>query len=88
MAVLDTNKTKKPYIVDRDENTFIGLDFPFRIGSTGEGWGASSQITLDAVKNNLKNLISTEVGERVFQPNLGVKLRQYLLLECLDLALP
>ena len=44
MAVLDTNKTKKPYIVDREENTFIGLDLQFRIGAVGEGWGASTQI--------------------------------------------
>ena len=78
MAVLDTNKTKKPYIVDREENTFIGLDLPFRFGAVGEGWGASTQITLDAVRNDLKNLISTELGERLYQPNLGVALRKYL----------
>ena len=78
MAIIDTNKTKKPFLVDRDENTYIGLDLPFRVGSAGEGWGASTQITLDAVKNNIKNLVSTEVGERLYQPNLGVRLRRFL----------
>tara|TARA_R100001377_G_scaffold57602_1_gene34371 strand:- start:319 stop:771 length:453 start_codon:yes stop_codon:yes gene_type:complete len=78
LAIIDTNKTKKPFIVDRDDNTFIGIDMPFRVGQSGEGWGASSQTTLDAVKNDLKNLVSTESGERLYQPNLGVKLRKYL----------
>ena len=78
MAVIDTNKTKKPYIVDRDENISIGIDMPFRVGDRGEGWGASSTTTLQAVKNDLKNLVSTEVGERLYQPLLGVALRKFL----------
>ena len=78
MAVIDTNKTKKPYIVDRDENISIGIDMPFRVGDRGEGWGASSTTTLQAVKNDLKNLVSTEIGERLYQPNLGVALRKFL----------
>jgi phage baseplate assembly protein W len=78
MAIIDTEKTKKPYIVDRDEDVFIGLDFPFRIGVTGEGWGASTKLTLDAVKENIRNLIQTEKGERLMQPRLGLKLKQYL----------
>ena len=78
MAVIDTNKTKKPFLVDRDENVFIGLDFPFRVGAVGEGWGASTQTTLASVRNDLKNLVSTEAGERLMQPNLGVKLRRFL----------
>ena len=78
MAVRDTNKDKKPFIVDRDEQTFIGIDFPFRVGQSGEGWGASTEVTLDAVTNNLRNLVSTEVGERLMQPNLGVRLKRFL----------
>ena len=78
MAVIDTNKTKKPFLVDRDEDVFIGLDFPFRVGDKGEGWGASTQTTLASVRNDLKNLVSTEAGERLMQPNLGVKLRRFL----------
>ena len=78
MAVIDANKTNKPFINDRDNTIQIGLDMPFRVGNTGEGWGASTQTTLNAVSNNLKNLIATEIGERLYQPNLGVALRQYL----------
>ena len=78
MAVIDTNKLKKPFINDRDESVNIGIDLPFRIGERGEGWGAASQTTLEAVANNVKNLVSTELGERLHQPNLGVALRKYL----------
>ena len=78
MAVIDTNKIKKPFINDRDESINIGIDMPFRVGARGEGWGASSQTTLQAVVNNVKNLVSTELGERIHQPNLGIALRKYL----------
>tara|TARA_Y100000310_G_C20215076_1_gene593151 strand:+ start:127 stop:579 length:453 start_codon:yes stop_codon:yes gene_type:complete len=78
MAVIDTSKTNKPFVIDRDETIHIGLDMPFRVGYTGEGWGASTQTTLIAVKNNLKNLVSTEKGERIMQPTLGVALRKFL----------
>ena len=78
MAVIDTTKTNKPFVNDRDNTINIGLDMPFRVGVTGEGWGASTKITLKAVANNLKNLISTEVGERLYQPTLGVALRKFL----------
>ena len=78
MAVRDTNKTKKPYIVDRDEDVFIGLDFPLHRGDDRSGMFASTSTTLEAVKVNVRNLLQTELGERVMQPNLGVKLKQFL----------
>ena len=78
MAVIDKSKLNKPFVNDRDDNVSIGIDFPFRIGDTGEGWGASTKTTLDAVANNLRNLVSTEMGERVMQPNLGVALKKFL----------
>tara|TARA_Y100000034_G_scaffold111203_1_gene144005 strand:+ start:348 stop:797 length:450 start_codon:yes stop_codon:yes gene_type:complete len=77
MAIIDTNKTKKPYIEDRDEDIFVGIDLPFRVGDI-EGYFASTKTVLDAVKVNIRNLLQTELGERVFQPNLGVKLRRFL----------
>jgi len=30
------------------------------------------------VKNNIRNLLNTNQGERLFQPNIGINLRQYL----------
>ena len=76
MAIRDT--TKKPYIVDRDENIFIGIDLPFRKSDTGEGWFASTTTTIDAVKNNIRNLLLTNKGERYIQPRLGLNLRRFL----------
>ena len=77
MAVIDTEKTKKPYVIDRDTNAFVGLDMPLHRG-TAEGNFACTSTVRDAVKNNIKNLLQTELKERVFQPTLGVKLRQFL----------
>ena len=76
MAIKDT--TKKPYIVDRDDEIFIGIDLPFRKSEGRDGWFASTTTTIEAVKNNIRNLLQTQQGERVFQPNLGMNLRQLL----------
>ena len=78
MAIVDTNKIKKPYIIDRDENVYIGLDFPLHRSDDRNGNFASTSTTLEAVKVNATNLLQTELGERVMQPNLGVNLKQYL----------
>ena len=78
MAIVDTNKIKKPYIVDRDEDVYIGLDFPLHRGDDRNGNFASTSTTLEAVKVNVTNLLQTELGERVMQPSLGVELKQYL----------
>jgi phage baseplate assembly protein W len=76
VAFRDT--TKKPYIQDRDENVFVGIDYPFHRSSGPEGWFKSTSTTIDAVKNNVKLLLQTERGERLMQPNLGVALKRFL----------
>ena len=76
MAVRDT--TKKPYIEDRDSNIFVGIDYPFHKSSGVEGWFASTDTTIKAVKNNIKMLLNTNKGERLMQPNLGIGLRKFL----------
>ena len=73
MPVLDTNKKK--LVVDRDENQSIGFKLPIEFDN---GYDSLTTETLEAVKQNLLNLCSTEAGERVMQPNLGVKLKRYL----------
>jgi len=78
MAVRDTNKTKKPYIADRDEDVYIGIDMPFHRGDDRNGMFAATSTTLKAVKVNAINLLQTELGERPMQPNLGIRLRQFL----------
>ena len=43
-----------------------------------EGYFASTSTTIEAVKNNIRNLLNTHHGERLMQPNLGIGLRKYL----------
>jgi|TARA_Y100001963_G_C6715322_1_gene416341 phage baseplate assembly protein W len=76
MAIRD--KRKKPYIEDRDDDIFIGIDLPFYKSNGKEGYFASTKTTIEAVKNNIRNLLKTENGERLMQPNLGVGLRRFL----------
>tara|TARA_Y100001963_G_C6518370_1_gene325443 strand:- start:41 stop:484 length:444 start_codon:yes stop_codon:yes gene_type:complete len=76
MAIIDT--TKKPYIQDRDELVFIGIDYPFHRSTGVEGWFGSTETTIKAVKNNIKMLLMTNKGERFMQPTLGLNLKKYL----------
>ena len=76
MAVKDTSK--KPYIVDRDDNVKVGIDFPFSVSGNGSGAVGFTSTTMEAVKNNIRNLLQTNPGERLMQPNLGVELRSVL----------
>ena len=74
MAIRD--RIRKPYIVDNDEEVFIGIDLPFRKSDGREGWFASTSTTIEATKNNIRNLLSTNQGERLMQPSLGINLRK------------
>ena len=76
MAVRDTSK--KPYLQDEDEKIKIGIDVPIRRDSELDGFFATTSTTIEAVKNNIRNLLQTEEGERFFQPNLGLGLRSLL----------
>ena len=76
MAVRDTSK--KPYLQDEDEKIKIGIDLPIRRDSELDGFFATTSTTIEAVKNNIRNLLQTEEGERFFQPNLGIGLRRVL----------
>tara|TARA_R100001591_G_C4332338_1_gene178427 strand:- start:696 stop:1211 length:516 start_codon:yes stop_codon:yes gene_type:complete len=76
MAIRD--KSRKPYIEDNNSNVKIGIDLPIRRGEGEGGFFASTSTTIEAVKNNIRNLLSTNEGERFFQPNLGLNLRKVL----------
>ena len=76
MAILDKNL--KPFIQDRNNNQFIGVDLSFSKSDGIDGWFKSTTTTLDAVKNNIKLLLLTERGERLMQPEIGLGLRKYL----------
>ena len=76
MAIKDTSR--KPFIEDNDTRIKIGIDLPIRRGDEKDGWFASTDTTIEAVKNNIRNLLQTEEGERFFQPNLGIGLKKLL----------
>tara|TARA_Y100000401_G_C8293783_1_gene210194 strand:- start:160 stop:600 length:441 start_codon:yes stop_codon:yes gene_type:complete len=74
MAIRDPERNNQSKI-DVDKEINVGLQLPFVVDN---GTFASTKTTLEAVKNNLTNLCSTEPGERPMQPNLGIPLKQYL----------
>jgi len=76
MAIKDTSR--KPFIEDNDTNVKIGIDLPIRRDDGLGGFFASTSTTIEAVKNNIRNLLQTNEGERFFQPNLGLNLRTLL----------
>ena len=73
MAIID--KKQYTYIADRDELQSIGLKLPLTLDNGELGL---TKTTIEAVKQNVFNLCSTELGERVMQPNLGVSIKKYL----------
>ncbi len=74
MAII--KKTEKNWLlVDQDEDQFIGFTLPLYLDN---GDIASTKTTMEAVKQNLRNLCSTEAGERIMQPNLGLRLKRFI----------
>ena len=63
-------------------NKALGVIFPF----DGEAVFNSSYTTAEQVKSNLLNVLLTEPGERIFKPNFGVGLRNYLFENSNDLS--
>ena len=75
MAIIDRKKMKNPFINDRDDTVSLGLKLPMTLDNGQDGL---TKTTIEAVKQNVFNLCSTELGERVMQPNLGVSIKKYL----------
>ena len=75
MAII--SKSQKPFVVDKDTKILVGIDLPFTKSNT-YGYFSPTLTTVDAVKNNIKSLLNTNVGERFFQPTLGLNLKKYL----------
>ena len=74
MAIIDVT-TGSWDRASADEDQFIGLSLPMILDN---GMHASTKTTIDAVRVNILNLCSTEAGERVMQPNLGIRLKRFL----------
>ena len=77
MAIINQKENSK-FENDKDDNIFIGLDLPFRKSEGSEGYFSSTKTTIDSIKNNIRSLLLTNVGERLMQPTLGLNLKQYL----------
>tara|TARA_Y100001938_G_scaffold145823_1_gene223380 strand:+ start:487 stop:996 length:510 start_codon:yes stop_codon:yes gene_type:complete len=76
MPILDRRKDR--FVEDQDTRVSVGIDFPFGRVGNGDGFFKTTKTTIDAIKNNIKLLLQTNQGERMFQPNLGMNLRNLL----------
>ena len=76
MAILDRRKDR--FVEDQDKRVSVGIEFPLgRVGG-GDGYFKSTKTTVESIKNNIRLLLQTHRGERVFQPNLGMDLRSLI----------
>ena len=76
MPILDRRTNQ--FVEDQDTRVSVGIDFPFALVPNQDGYFKTTKTTVDSIKNNIKLLLQTQRGERVFQPNLGMNLRRFL----------
>ena len=76
MAILDRRKDR--FIEDQDKRVSVGIEFPFARVGGGDGYFQTTKTTIESIKNNIKLLLQTHQGERVFQPDLGMNLKRLL----------
>jgi len=76
MPILDRRTNQ--FIEDKDTRVSVGIDFPIARMPDGDGYFKTTKTTVDAIKNNIRLLLQTQQGERVFQPNLGMGLRRFV----------
>ena len=70
---------------DLNPNVYIGLALPIK--PHDNNIFSLTKNSFDQVRHNLRNLLLTNVGERVYQPEFGSRLRE-LCFEQLDESLP
>ena len=70
---------------DLNPNVYIGLALPIKPDDNNVF--SLTKNSFDQVRHNLRNLLLTNVGERVYQPEFGSRLRE-LCFEQLDDTLP
>jgi phage baseplate assembly protein W len=76
MAILDRRKDR--FVEDQDKRVSVGIEFPFTRVGGGDGYFQTTKTTVESIKNNIKLLLQTQQGERVFQPDLGMNLKRLL----------
>ena len=62
--------------IDKDDDIYVGVEFP--LDFSVDGFLRKTKTIRQQVKSNIKNLILTSKGERVFQPNFGSNLKSLL----------
>ena len=62
--------------IDRDDDIYVGIGFP--LDHSPEGFFYKTKTIREQVKSNIRNLLLTSKGERVFQPNFGSNLKSLL----------
>ena len=80
---IPNNKTNQ-FINDKDTRVSVGIDFPLGLVPGGDGYFATTKTTIESVKTNIKLLLQTNQGDRLFQPNLGMNLKQLLFEQASD----
>ena len=83
MAIPNTRVNR--FIEDQDTRVSVGLQMPLgRQPGTTDGYFTSTKTTMDAVKEDIKMLLTTQRGERLFQPFLGMDIRRFLFEQITD----
>ena len=59
--------------IDRNDDKYVGIRFP--LGYSPEGFFYKTKTVLEQSKANLRNLLLTTPGERIFQPDFGSNLK-------------
>jgi len=62
--------------IDRDDDIYVGIEFP--LDYSVQGFFRKTKTIRQQVKSNIRNLLLTERGERLFQPNFGSNLKSLL----------
>ena len=76
MPILDRRNNQ--LIEDKDTRVSVGINFPFARVPNQDGYFSTTKTTIESVKNNIRLLLQTQKGERMFQPNLGMGIRRFL----------
>ena len=59
--------------IDRNDDKYVGIRFP--LGYSSEGFFYKTKTVLEQSTDNVRNLLLTTPGERIFQPNFGSRLK-------------
>jgi len=76
MPILDRRNNQ--LIEDKDTRVSVGINFPFARVPNQDGYFSTTKTTIESIKNNIRLLLQTQKGERMFQPNLGMNIRKFL----------